>query len=152
MARRKKSPPGEVALALKHATEMLDGIVCVDFTDANVAAIVELGGSVLLESQGCGRANLCAEWRVRGKLRVNALLWDTFYVESRAEAARHARWHERAYAGWDDPPAPELTAEQAAALAAEAAFQAREAAMVAAAERELAAEKAAAAFRIGAAA
>lgn len=143
MARRQKAPMTEAAHALKLALRHLNGEVMVEWTDGNVAAILALGGSVRIEPSSAGRANMVASVQARGgQRRATAILWDVFYVEPRANAKRQALFYDRDYAGWDQPPPPPLTAEQLEALAAEAAFQASEFAMVAAAERELAAEKA----------
>jgi hypothetical protein len=133
-------PMSPEALALKRALELLDGQLSLDFTDKNIAAIIELGGRIVLEPYRAGSGYLHASWKPENAYfdRVSAFHWGVDYVESRADAERNARLYPAEYAGWNEPPPAPKSAEQLEADAKQAAFEAAERAAVLAAERELA--------------
>lgn len=134
-------PMSPEALALKHAIELLDGSLSLDFTDKNLAALIELGGVCRVESYGAAQGMLAVTLRRPGEFldRVHAFHWAPQYVESREQAEINARMYPDKYAGWNEPPPAPKSAEQLEADAKQAAFEATERAAVLAAERELAA-------------
>lgn len=138
----------ETALAIKHLAALVDGSFSLDFTEKNVAALMELGASVEWSSTGPAQATLCVCWRPphRGEYsfeQISAFTWAPFFVESREQAARNALANPALYAGWNEPPPPEKSAAQLAADAQQARLEAAERAAVLAAEVELATEDAA---------
>lgn len=137
-------PMSPEALVLKRALELLEGSLCLDFTEKNVAAILELGGKLDLAAGGPACANLIASYRPPDAYwdRLTAYGWHVYYVESRQTAKDKAVVYPAAYAGWNEPPPPDKSPEQLEADAKQARFEAAEAAMVASAERELAADRA----------
>lgn len=142
-------PLSPTACALRALLEHVDGTSLLDWSERNCDAMVELGCVVEWFSTGA------AEGKVRLSIPRNkyndaiAFSSDPIpWVESREQAKTQASysWNAKHYDGWDEPLPPELTAEQAAAIAAEARFQAAERDAVLAGERELAADVAAKAF------
>lgn len=140
-------PLTDTAAAIKQLMAVTKGGIALDFDDTNVAAILELGGSLTLDPCGPAQGMLVADIRRTTEdyfgIGVHAYCWGIYYVESREHAEQQARSYPREYAGWNEPPPPEKSAEQLDADRRQAEFESAEAAMVAAAARELAVKGAA---------